>query len=323
MSQMWYDALIKLMGGIIIRKVELQMNEQEKYEIIKRLVDDNRNKLRAAQKLNLSIRQVNRLIKGYKEEGKAFFVHGNRGRQPANTVPDDIKQMIIDLYNTKYYDANFTHYTDLLARFEGIELSVSTITTILESQYILSPRVTKAKKKRIKKELNQKKEKAATQKEKNKIQTNLVAVEDAHSRRPRCAYFGELLQMDASLHLWFGDKKATLHIAVDYARNQEKYLRVFLTDGDVPVDNNASERAIRGFCIGKKNWQMIDTIHGAKSSAIIYSIVETAKANNLKPFDYVQHLLEEIPKHMNDKDCSFLEDLLPWSEKLPAEIRKS
>ena len=55
----------------------------------------------------------------------------------------------------------------------------------------------------------------------------------------------------------------------------------------------------------------------------IYSIVETAKANNLKPFDYVQHLLEEIPKHMNDKDCSFLEDLLPWSEKLPAGIRKA
>jgi cytochrome o ubiquinol oxidase, subunit I (fragment) len=61
---------------------------------------------------------------------------------------------------------------------------------------------------------------------------------------------------------------------------------------------------------------LIDTIHGAKSSAIIYSIVETAKANNLKYFDYVQHLLEEIPKHMNDKDCSFLEELLPWSEKL-------
>lgn len=68
---------------------------------------------------------------------------------------------------------------------------------------------------------------------------------------------------------------------------------------------------------------MIDTIHGAKSSAIIYSIVETAKANNLKPFDYVEYLLEEIPKHMDDRDYSFLEDLLPWSEKLPAEIRKS
>ena len=111
--------------------------------------------------------------------------------------------------------------------------------------------------------------------------------------------------------------------AIGYALNQEKYLRVFLTDGDVPIDNNASERAIRGFCIGKKNWQMIDTINGAKSSAIIYSIVETAKANNLKPFDYVQYLLEEIPKHMNDRDCSFLEDLLPWSEKLPVEIHKA
>lgn len=129
------------------------------------------------------------------------------------------------------------------------------------------------------------------------------------------AFFAYLKTINVSKKDKFGD-------AVGYALNQEKYLRVFLTDGDVPIDNNASERAIRGFCIGKKNWQMIDTIHGAKSSAIIYSIVETAKANNLKPFDYVQHLLEEIPKHMNDKDYSFLEDLLPWSEKLPAEIRK-
>ena len=118
-------------------------------------------------------------------------------------------------------------------------------------------------------------------------------------------------------------KKDKFGDAVGYAQNQEKYLRVFLTDGDVPIDNNASERAIRGFCIGKKNWQMIDTIHGAKSSAIIYQYCKKLqKANNLKPFDYVQHLLEEIPKHMNDKDCSFLEDLLPWSEKLPAGIRK-
>ena len=63
-------------------------------------------------------------------------------------------------------------------------------------------------------------------------------------------------------------------------------------------------------------------ISNTKTSAIIYSVVETAKANNLKPFDYVQYLLEEIPKHMDDKDRSFLEGLLPWSEKLPARIRK-
>lgn len=130
------------------------------------------------------------------------------------------------------------------------------------------------------------------------------------------AFFVNLKTINVSKKDKFGDD-------VGYARNQEKYLRLFLTDGDVPIDNNASERAIRGFCIGKKNWQIIDTIRGAKSSAVIYSIVETAKANNLKPFDYVQHLLEEIPKHMDDKDCSFLEDLLPWSEKLPAGIRKA
>lgn len=113
-----------------------------------------------------------------------------------------------------------------------------------------------------------------------------------------------------------------LRKAYTYVLNQEKYLRVFLEDGEVPIDNNASERAIRGFCIGKKNWQMIDTINRAHSSAIIYSIAETAKANSLKPYDYFVYLLEEIPKHMDQEDRIFLEDLLPWSEKLPKEIRK-
>lgn len=107
-----------------------------------------------------------------------------------------------------------------------------------------------------------------------------------------------------------------------YSLNQEKYLKVFLDDGDVPMDNNAAEQSIRGFCIGKKNWVMIDTIAGAKSSAIVYSIAETAKANGLKPYDYFEHLLTEIPKHLDDADRSFCEDLLPWSPKLPQRCRK-
>lgn len=110
--------------------------------------------------------------------------------------------------------------------------------------------------------------------------------------------------------------------AFTYALNQERYLRVFLEDGDVPIDNNASERAIRGFCIGKKNWEMIDTINGATSSAIIYSIAETAKANNLKPYDYFEYLLTEIPKHEDDTNTDFLEALLPWSATLPEHIRE-
>ena len=117
-------------------------------------------------------------------------------------------------------------------------------------------------------------------------------------------------------------KKTKLGEAYTYILNQEKYLRVFLIDGDVPMDNNASERAIRGFCIGKKNWQVIDTISGARSSAIIYSIAETAKANNLKPYDYFEYLLKVIPEHMEDQNRDFLEDLLPWSPNLPEKIKK-
>lgn len=75
-------------------------------------------------------------------------------------------------------------------------------------------------------------------------------------------------------------------------------MRTFWEDGEVPIDNNAVEQSIRGFCIGKKNWVMIDTIAGAESSAIIYSIAETAKANNLKPYDYFEYLLLEIPNHI-------------------------
>lgn len=110
--------------------------------------------------------------------------------------------------------------------------------------------------------------------------------------------------------------------AFTYALNQEPYLRVFLENGNVPMDNNASERAIRGFCIGKKNWEMIDTVHGASASAIIYSISETAKANGLKPYEYFEYLLTEIPKHQDESSTEFLADLLPWSEKLPEYIRK-
>lgn len=110
-----------------------------------------------------------------------------------------------------------------------------------------------------------------------------------------------------------------------YSINQEKYLKVFLTDGNVPIDNSASERAIRTFCIGKKNWMFHDSIQGAQASAIIYSISETAKLNNLRPYYYFKHLLTELPKLCDEKgniDSAKLEHLLPWAKELPAECRK-
>lgn len=107
-----------------------------------------------------------------------------------------------------------------------------------------------------------------------------------------------------------------------YCLNQEPHLMTFLYNGLIPMDNSASERAIRPFTVGRKNWVLIDTVHGAQSSAIIYSLIETAKANNLKPYNYLKYLLTEIPKHMEGTDLTFLEQLLPWASTIPEECRK-
>lgn len=108
---------------------------------------------------------------------------------------------------------------------------------------------------------------------------------------------------------------------ITYSLNHEKALRMFLEDGEVPLDNNATESVLRSFCLHKHTWKLIDTIDGAKSSAIIYSITETAKANHLNPFRYLEFLFEELKEHQDDTDRSFIDDLLPWSLKLPEICR--
>lgn len=108
-----------------------------------------------------------------------------------------------------------------------------------------------------------------------------------------------------------------------YCVNQEKYLRAFLDDPIIPLDNNAAEISIRSFCVGKHNWHIVDTLQGAEASAIIYSLAESAKANNLKPYNYFKYILEEIPKHQDDKNLDFLDSLLPWSADLPADCLKA
>ncbi len=122
----------------VIRKVVLTMDGQQKYEVIKKLVETNGNKDRAALTLGLSKRQINRLITAYREHGKAAFIHGNRGRKPAITIPDEVRNTVVDLYRTKYYEANFTHFTELLEKHEGITLSVSAVTNFLETEHMIS-----------------------------------------------------------------------------------------------------------------------------------------------------------------------------------------
>lgn len=120
---------------------------------------------------------------------------------------------------------------------------------------------------------------------------------------------------------------STIGKALAYSINQEKYLRVFLTDGNVPPDNNYAEQAIRPFTIGRKNFILMETDNGARASAMLYSIVETAKANGLNTYQYLELLLTELPKHAEDKNLSFLDDLMPWSARVqkecPSKFKKS
>ncbi|WP_072902879.1 helix-turn-helix domain-containing protein [Hathewaya proteolytica] len=92
------------------------MNEERKYEVIKRLIDSNGNKERAAVALGCTVRHINRLINGYKAKGKEYFIHGNRGRRPVHAMDEKTKQLIIDLYKTKFGDSNFTHFSELLLK---------------------------------------------------------------------------------------------------------------------------------------------------------------------------------------------------------------
>ncbi|SNS88546.1 hypothetical protein SAMN05446037_102570 [Anaerovirgula multivorans] len=86
------------------------MTVEYKYEVIKKLFETNGNKKNAALKLKCTIRHINRMIQGYKIKDKEFFVHGNKGRRPIHAIDTDIKQNIIDLYRTKYWNANYAHF---------------------------------------------------------------------------------------------------------------------------------------------------------------------------------------------------------------------
>lgn len=191
------------------------MTENEKYQIIKTLIDTDGNKQMAALKIGCTKRHINRMVAGYRKSGKTFFVHGNHAHQPITTIPDHTKQLVLNLYQTKYQEANLTHYQELLHEREHIDISASSISAILRKEYILSPKAHRSTRKKVKKELKALKSKAKSKKQQALIQTSILELEDAHPRHPRCAFFGEMIQMDASEFLWFGDVKTHLHIAVD------------------------------------------------------------------------------------------------------------
>lgn len=126
-----------------MRKVELRMNEKEKYKVIKELVDHKGNKNRAAKKLGISRRQINRLIIKYKEKGKSAFVHGNRNKKPVSTLDKSISDDIILLYKNKYQGWNFQHFKEFLEQDENIKVSYNFIYTTLTKAGFISPKARK------------------------------------------------------------------------------------------------------------------------------------------------------------------------------------
>ena len=116
-------------------------------------------------------------------------------------------------------------------------------------------------------------------------------------------------------------QKGTLGQAITYCLNQWEPLQAFLGDGRLEIDNNRSERSIKSFVIGRKNWLFSNTPSGARASAIIYSLVETAKENSLNPLTYLTYVFEKLPSLADPADVAELDALLPWSESLPLRCR--
>lgn len=98
---------------------------------------------------------------------------------------------------------------------------------------------------------------------------------------------------------------------------------MYLRDALIPLDNNDAEISIRSFCVGKHSWHIIDSVRGASASALLYSIAESAKANQLKPYEYFAYLLKELIKYPRENvPEEELKKLMPWSEVLPDSCRK-
>lgn len=207
-----------------MRKVSLRMNEQRKYEIIKRLVDSGGNKKRCAIELGITTRQVNRLIHVYKGEGKEGFVHKNRTRTPSNKLSESFSNKIIQLARTKYKGdsenyllCNYKHFKDLLETEEKIIVTYTTLYNILMKEKIRSPRIQRITRRRLKKEEILEQKLLTKVEDLEEIIDHSLAIEDAHPRKEKCKYFGELLQMDACSQTWSNNLYLHLHLAVDNA----------------------------------------------------------------------------------------------------------
>lgn len=262
-----------------MRKVILTMKEQTKYEIIKSFVDSKlTNYKHLAAKLNCCLKTAYNLVNKYHTEGKDGFSHGNHYHKPSITKPDSIKDRIISIYNDiiKITEINFSHFRYILKRDYDIQVSYNYIYKLLSSLGFYSP---ECQRKTIKKRNKLIKEKLLNKQKLTCLEEAIVADHlldstTAHPRKERSKYFGELIQMDASQHKWFGNYKTQLHIAVDdstgrivgaYFDHQETLFayymisRQFLLEYGIPASILTDNRTIFNYIRNGKSSEERDT----------------------------------------------------------------
>ena len=184
-----------------MRKETFNMTQKEitHLRVINQTIDKVITIKEAAELLGLSERQVIRLKKGVVEEGPAFIIHKNRGRKPQHTLPDELRAKIVELKKSKYQEANFNHFVELLAEHEGIKVSYTSVHKVLTKAGIKSPKKHRKRK--------------------------------SHHRRKRKPQKGMLVQIDASPHEWIiGRESFTLHGAIDDATGE--ILALFFTPNE-------------------------------------------------------------------------------------------
>lgn len=203
----------------------LQMTEKEmkKLNTIKKILGGECTKKEAVESLGITIRQINRLILKYKNEGNEGFIHKNKGRQSKKKISKDIKEEIVNLYITEYFDYNFTHFYEEIK--EKYHISYRAVDYILNEADIISP---EAQHKTVTL-YNANMKKAIRKKEATNEQIAIYkkrqeAEKQKHIRRSSLLYnYGQEVQMDAAFAMWYGNKARALHLAIDKATKKVLY----------------------------------------------------------------------------------------------------
>lgn len=203
--------------------VTLNSKEQKKLKIIKEVIAEEKSVKQASMELELSDRQIRRLLVKYKTEGETAFIHKNRGKESNKKISDEEKNRIINLYLEEYSEYNFSHFYEETS--EKLDSSYITIFRVLKEEEIISPvaqhKTIKLYNENMKKSI---KEGQATDAKINLYQERQEQEKEKHIRKSSILYnYGQEVQMDATFYIWFGEYATALHLAVDKATKKVLY----------------------------------------------------------------------------------------------------